>query len=773
MKKLDYIFLTVVICSVFCGFQTTFAGHYAASTELIEVMFEWDYQVRLRDNILVDTQRDNSPVLQEFLSKLSQYSWQRISDVSELEIDDMHARGEKNAAEPLYNLNNIYRLKVTDVTDIFAFAARLEAQPEVLRAAPVPLPMALPTPGNFQSNQGYLNTASGAPAGIDANYAWTQTGGTGTGVTVCDLEYDWNYNHQDISKAAGSQIGSSCTTSGLPAGSQDHGTAVIGELVADNDGIGITGICHGASLLTCCTITGVAPGSWNPASAIILAISNLNAGDVILLEQQWDYSSSTATDDFIPIEWWLSQDGASQGNNAVYSAIQTAVSNGIHVVEAAGNGYYDLDTLSWHGDSGAIIVGAGGAYTGGTYPYDAGDLERLAFSSYGSRVNLQGWGESVMTTGYGTYWLEPNYNYTNNFTGTSSASPMVAGAVACCVGYWTQGLGFSAAALTPATLRTLLVSTGTPQSFPPMGYTGNIGPRPDLSSAFTALAASVPTPTPTPTPVPTTIPGEYGDAPDESSLPPGTWDAYPGIPGMQPARFPSRYFTSYGNDPQGTLFAFIGAPLCLSQIGMLPSAEADAYDPADPDGIPNINPITLTADQDLFDDGVVFNVTPPESVDIYLQGGTGFFYLLADLNQDGDWNDPGELLLEHPAALVGMMETVPIPGGFQGTIGEIWVRAVISDVPIWSFVSTMAPFWDGSMLLPGGQGEVEDYFLYIPPTVPTATPTNTAVPTATPTVTIPTSTPTSPAVIPTTSRQGLGLILVLLSILIVFASRRR
>ncbi|MCD4653913.1 S8 family serine peptidase [bacterium] len=763
-----YFVFSVVIFFLVCPVDSialSSTGKYPSSDDSIEVMFEWNMQVRVRNNQLVDTNQKNSPVLTGFLQNLTSYTWSPFSEVEEFVLDNLHFNAEKNLAEPVYNLNNIYHLHVPNAVDIWKIAEELEAQPGILMANPVPLPVALPVPPNYQSNQGYLNSAGSTPTGINANYAWTQTGGTGTGVTVCDLEYAWNYSHLDITKAVGSQIGTNCTTSGLPSGSQDHGTAVIGELVANNNGLGITGVCYGANLMTCCTITGASPGSWNVPAALAIAIANLNAGDVILLEQQWDYYVSGTPGDYIPIEWWLVYHPAtSQGNNAVYSAIQTAIGNGIHVVEAAGNGYYNLDTLTWQGDSGAIIVGAGGAYTGGVYP--AGDLERLAFSSYGSRVNLQGWGENVYTTGYGNLWTETNYNYTHDFSGTSSASPIVAGAVANCVGYWTQGLGHSANTLSPSILRTLLMSTGTTQVF---GPSGNIGPRPDLQAAFNYIATIVPTPTPTVTVMPTATPtipppdGEYGDAPDETYNIPFTWDAYPGIPGMQAAHFPTVYNTSYGTDPHGACFAFVGAPPYLSQNGFVPSYELDAIDPMDPDGVPNIDPAFQNPDMDAFDDGVIFYFTPPVGVDIFLQGSPGVFYLLADLNQDGDWNDSGELLItDWSAVMMGTAEFIPIPGGFQGTTGEIWIRTIISDMPIWPWVSTMPPVWDGSFMVPGSAGEVEDYLITVPPE-PTATPTSpfTATPTGTP-----------PQAIPTSSPAGLTIILLIISASIIFLKRK-
>ena len=132
---------------------------------------------------------------------------------------------------------------------------------------------------------------------------------------------------------------------------------------------------------------------YNPAHAILLAVVDGSPGDVILLEQQISVCN-LAFFSFGPSEWV----------DSVFDAIRTAVANGFVIVEAAGNGIVDLDQAACGGkfdrsirDSGAIIVGAGGSPTSGL------DRQRLAFSSFGSRVDLQGWGDRVMTTGYGSF----------------------------------------------------------------------------------------------------------------------------------------------------------------------------------------------------------------------------------------------------------------------------------------------------------------------------------------------------------------------------------
>jgi len=457
---------------------------YACEDDLIEVMFAQDSKVRLRGGTLVDLTTNALSGVDGVLLKFAWFEWQRICDVPEERLDEIQSRGEANTGKPVYNLNNIYRLRIPKGHDVWAISQELEALPGIILARPVPKPMPLPTPPNYASCngdtcQGYLRPASSTPVGIDADYAWTQTGGNGAGVTVCDLEYGWNYNHANITKAVGSQINPNPIFYPVNADT-NHGTAVIGELVSDNNGWGTTGICYGASLKTCGTVYN-SPTNWNVPGAMAYAIAALSPGDVILLEQQWDYYYPAGG--YIPIEWWLNYSPNPQSFNGVYAAIVNAVSNGIHVVEVGGNGNVNTDGLTWYGNSGAIIVGAGGAYPGGPYP--EGDLERLSFSSYGYRFDLQGWGENVVTTGYGNLYNAQGYNYwyKRDFAGTSSASPIVAGAMACCIGYW-KGLGWDDTLLTPALLRSVLVTTGTPQVMGPPGY---IGPRPNVRSACALL----------------------------------------------------------------------------------------------------------------------------------------------------------------------------------------------------------------------------------------------------------------------------------------------
>jgi len=90
------------------------------------------------------------------------------------------------------------------------------------------------------------------------------------------------------------------------------------------------------------------------------------------------------------------------------------------------------------------------------------DRGRCFFSNYGARVDVQGWGWEVTSTGYGDLQggSDPNQWYTDTFSGTSSASPIVVGALAC-----VQGVlrAHGRIPLSPTRAIELLRATGSPQ----------------------------------------------------------------------------------------------------------------------------------------------------------------------------------------------------------------------------------------------------------------------------------------------------------------------
>lgn len=335
-----------------------------------------------------------------------------------------------------------------------------------------------PVTPDFTARQVYLGPA---PAGIDAEYGWTLAGGHGAGVRIIDIEGAWQFTHEDLTQNQGGVVGTAIADFDW----RNHGTAVIGVIGGDRNSIGVTGIASDAHVRGCSIFGGL--GS---AGALRKAADLLSPGDIILIELHRPGPNATGVGQqgYIPIEWWPDD----------YAAIRYAVTRGVVVVEAAGNGAQNLDDpvydtpqpgfpADWRNpfdrtqrDSGAVLVGAG-APPPGTHGRDHGpDRSRLEFSNYGSAVDVQGWGREVTTTGYGDLQGGGNENlyYTDQFSGTSSASPVVVGALACVQGALKAQQRI---ALDPTRARDLLRATGSPQQDAPgRPATQRIGNRPDL-----------------------------------------------------------------------------------------------------------------------------------------------------------------------------------------------------------------------------------------------------------------------------------------------------
>ena len=291
-------------------------------------------------------------------------------------------------------------------------------------------------------------------------------GSDGRGMSFADVEYDWTLTHEDLRISSLRALETELTPDRF--GGPEHGTAVLGILSSLPNSFGVTGIAPGA--LAYVAAASSKELGYQPARAVGIAMNKLMAGDVIVIEQQ---APVCGLEDYGPLEYY--QD--------MFDAVSAATAKGIVVVAAAGNGDVNLDRDTCFGafdrskrDSQAIIVGAGSST----------DRSTLSFSSYGSRVDVQGWGENVATTGYGDAYNPTNdvrRYYTKSFNGTSSATPIVAGTVLV-IQSVRKACGLPPA--TPLEMRDLLVRTGARQGSP---RARNIGPLPNLAAA---LKASVP-----------------------------------------------------------------------------------------------------------------------------------------------------------------------------------------------------------------------------------------------------------------------------------------
>lgn len=312
-----------------------------------------------------------------------------------------------------------------------------------------------PTSSDLSRQQGFL----GGNPGVNGEYAWKK-GYFGQDIRVSDCEYSWRTKHEDLVDNP-IQV-----EKGQTLGSHEihHGTAVIGIVVAGHNGYGVKGLAPKAS-------PAVYPETNNRrVAAITNAIADSKEGDIVMLEMQTYGHSQRA---LVPAEY----------EKSVWTVSKTGADAGVLVIAAAGNGSVDLDSSRYkaymdRGHSGALIIGAGTADK---------RHRTMNFSTYGKRVDVQAWGERVVTTGYGDlkkFGGDKKQEYTRQFAGTSSATPIVAGAAALIQSFAKKEHG---KVLSPKEMRDLMVETGVAQQ-----GGGAIGPIPNVKAAMEKLGDGKP-----------------------------------------------------------------------------------------------------------------------------------------------------------------------------------------------------------------------------------------------------------------------------------------
>ena len=410
-------------------------------------------------NTLTLAQQD-LPLIQQALGK--EHKLQPMFNLPRKNLNALKASGQEKSGKQLADLSLYFISPWQNASrnELISLIKQLNALDtvEIAYVQPQPEEASTNTP-NLRPNQGYLDSDTN---GIYANAAWAFEGGRGKHVKIIDVERGWETEHEDLPTPF--HIGGT-----IYEPSKNHGTAVAGVMVAQDNTYGVTGIVPNAA---------IGYESWfgrSVAQAITSATAELEPGDIILIEVHARGPETVTCDcnfsqcNYLPMEFW----------QAEFDAIQTATANGLIVVEAGGNGSVNLDHPEYANafnrdfrDSGAILVGA--SVSNARAP--------ACFTNHGTRIDLHGWGRNVTTTGYGDAYQgnpEGKDKYTFSFSGTSSASPIVAGSVAALQSISVEQDGII---LSAAQVRDLLVDTGTPQTSASSDKL--IGPLPNLAAAI-------------------------------------------------------------------------------------------------------------------------------------------------------------------------------------------------------------------------------------------------------------------------------------------------
>ncbi|MFY2765493.1 S8 family serine peptidase [Arenimonas sp. MALMAid1274] len=306
-----------------------------------------------------------------------------------------------------------------------------------------------PNDTNYSQQWGYTD----ADAGIRANTAWDVANGSGIIVAVLDTGY---VAHSDLAAniVAGYDFISNTTTAGDGNGrdsdasdpgdyfggdpSSWHGTHVAGTVAAvTNNAKGVAGTAWGAKVMPV-RVLGRGGGSTSDiADAIIWASGGTVSGVPTL-------SAANAADVIN-----MSLGGGGSCDATTQAAINSAVSRGTTVVVAAGNSNANASGFTPASCNNVVNVASVTSASA-----------RSSFSNYGTLIDVSAPGSSILSTLNSGTAGPGTENYVS-YSGTSMASPHVAGAVALAQ---SRRLALGLALYTPAQIEASLKATAYPLS---------------------------------------------------------------------------------------------------------------------------------------------------------------------------------------------------------------------------------------------------------------------------------------------------------------------
>jgi hypothetical protein len=245
---------------------------------------------------------------------------------------------------------------------------------------------------SFDQLQHYLDPASIGRAGMNVRNAWRR-GYTGGGATIRFLEFGLFENHEDLKGAV------TVARTNLDR-NPDHGSATAGLLVGKANQLGVTGIAHNSKAY------------YYDHLLLDDIIQDCSPGDIIGIFKQLTV-------------WPADRDEATYLRMKILSE-----ELGCSVLLLIGNGVFDM---RWNGGR----QNYGQSTIAGCNP-STGERNNTNFwsgpqpnpnPSDGSNSLLNSWSDSVVTCGYGDLYFpngDVNRSYTQEYSGASSATPLVA-----------------------------------------------------------------------------------------------------------------------------------------------------------------------------------------------------------------------------------------------------------------------------------------------------------------------------------------------------------
>jgi hypothetical protein len=163
------------------------------------------------------------------------------------------------------DMSSWYRFQLPEGAGVARALELLRASPVVVSASRAPEAVAPPSTPDFSPSQLHLDPA---PLGTDVEWAHAnEPRALGAGIRIVDLEYYWTADHEDLQLPASTDLGGGAYVQYRDF-DDEHGTAVFGIMVANDNGFGVTGGVPDA------TMKGISPveadSSYNPSGALTL-----------------------------------------------------------------------------------------------------------------------------------------------------------------------------------------------------------------------------------------------------------------------------------------------------------------------------------------------------------------------------------------------------------------------------------------------------------------------------------------------------------------------
>lgn len=331
---------------------------------------------------------------------------------------------------------------------------------------------AQPTP-DFEALQTYLDEPGIRYKGMNVRKAWAHQV-TGKGARVHFSDGGLFPDHEDLKGNPNLRI-----ITQQPNDDPGHGTKSVGILLATPNALGMTGICHASELYL---YNNRARDQASRVRTPKDLLRYVEPGDIVAINRQSANPSVLST--FLPSlherDWWDMTKALTERGAVVVFAAANGSSKSL--TDKGTTAHYGVNLADWryfdnHGDAEAIVVGACQSWDGKPHQYSN--------FRYPYRM-LNSWGDSVVTLGGGDLQDKSgdDRDYTAHYAGTSSATPLVTGALSLIQSYAMEQHHIY---LNADQMHLLVMQAGYRDATLPYSDVAPMGARPDVHGTLVLL----------------------------------------------------------------------------------------------------------------------------------------------------------------------------------------------------------------------------------------------------------------------------------------------